>query len=337
MRVESAVTSLSWIPSEAVTGLMKAGFTMHMTEYDEPPPAAVTAAEVDADAHRVRFANRLRAWAEFTADGAVTAHGAEGCTVMGRSAVRIGPLGGSFAAVAMPELRPDAVTGPGWVRFRQTCGGRTAVPLPRRIPRPPFVRLQAPLVWTTLELTLHADGRVEQALVGASGFPRHWVYDGAGTLTAKAGLTDWAGWMTQPSHRQTPWGDEDSPVVVTAAETALERELSRLIMRGGRRPDVRTLPEGAVLTRQGDRGDQLYLLLDGVLAVDVDGHLLTELGPGAVLGERAVLEDGTRTATLTAVTPVRVAHAAAETIDRAALADLAAGHRREEMRREEAR
>jgi hypothetical protein len=329
MRIESAVTSLSWIPSEGVTGLLKAPFTLQISAYDDPPPDVVSDADVVADAHHVRFANRLRAWAEFAADGSCTGHGVDGGVVMGRTGFRVGPLAASFAAVAMPDLRPAVQVGPGWVRVRQTCGGRTASPLPRRIPRPPYVRLQAPLVWTTLELTLHADGRADHALVGASRFPRHWVYDAHGRLSHKAGLTDWSGWTEQPSPDATPWGDEDSPVLVTAAETALERELSTRIMRGGSRPRVRSLPAGAVLARQDEPGTELYLLLDGVLSVERDGEVLTELGPGAVLGERALLEGGTRTATLSAVTPVRVAVAAGEAVDRAALARLAAGHRRE--------
>ncbi|GAA2568816.1 cyclic nucleotide-binding domain-containing protein [Pseudonocardia hydrocarbonoxydans] len=328
--VESAVTSLSWIPSEAVTGLLKLPFTLQVSAYDDPPPDVVDDDAVRADAYAVRFANRLRAWAEFAPDGSVAAHGVDGGVVMGRTTARLGPVAGSFAAVAMPVLRATEPAA-GRVVFRQTCGGRTAAPLPRRIPRAPWVRLTAPLVWTTLELELRADGSTAHRLTGASGFPRHWVYDAAGTLCLKAGRTDWAGWTGQVSPGATPWGDEDSPVVVTAAETALERELSTLIMRGGRRPEVRTLPAGAVLARQGDPGDVLFLLLDGVLAVEHDGVPLAELGPGAVLGERAVLEGGRRTATLTAVTPVRVAQAASDVLDREALAALATGHRREEQ------
>ena len=38
MRVESAVTSVSWIPSEAVAGLAKMGFTAGAVRYDDPPP-----------------------------------------------------------------------------------------------------------------------------------------------------------------------------------------------------------------------------------------------------------------------------------------------------------
>jgi CRP-like cAMP-binding protein len=63
----------------------------------------------------------------------------------------------------------------------------------------------------------------------------------------------------------------------------------------------------------------VILLLDGVLSVVVDGVELAQLGPGVVLGERAVLEGGIRTSTLTAVTRCRVAIAAAADIDRDAL------------------
>jgi CRP-like cAMP-binding protein len=59
--------------------------------------------------------------------------------------------------------------------------------------------------------------------------------------------------------------------------------------------------------------------------------VLVEVGPGAVLGERALLEGGARTATLTAVTPVRVAVADTAALDPDALARLAADHRREDQ------
>lgn len=330
MRVESRLTSLSWIPSEAVKGALRAPFELGISSYDTPPPDAIDDESVLADAYHLRFANRLRAWAEFDGDRLVDS-GVTGGVVMGVTAMRIGPVGASFAAVAMPDLRTEPEVGDGWVRFSQTCGGRTASPLPRRIARPPFVRMQAPLVWTTLSLTLYADGRVEPAMTGASPFPRHWVYGADGALLLKAGVADWREWTGQESWRRTPWGDEDSPVLVTAAETALERELSTRIMRGGAKPIIRELAAGDVLARQSDPGDSLYLLLDGVITVDVDGTQVAELGPGAVLGERALLEGGLRTSTLTAVTRIRVAEAQADQIDRAALSALAAGHRREDQ------
>jgi hypothetical protein len=215
------------------------------------------------------------------------------------------------------------------VRFVQTAGGRTGLPTPRRVRHKPFVQLSAPLAWTTLSLTLHTDGRVEREVVGASPFPRHWIYDGEGTLCAKSGLIDFTEWYRTAFGKHTPWGDRESPALVTSVETALERELSRLIMAGSARPAVRTLAAGSALVRQGDPGDELFLLLDGVLRVDVDGEPLTEIGPGAILGERAVLEGGVRTSSLTAVTACRVAVAPAAQVDRAALEELATGHRRE--------
>ena len=54
------------------------------------------------------------------------------------------------------------------------------MPAPRRVNHPPFVQFRGPTVWTTLTLTMYADGRVEHALAGTSPFPRHWVYAGAG-------------------------------------------------------------------------------------------------------------------------------------------------------------
>jgi CRP-like cAMP-binding protein len=87
-----------------------------------------------------------------------------------------------------------------------------------------------------------------------------------------------------------------------------------------------------VLIKQGDPGDELYLVLDGVLSVEADGRALAELGPGAVIGERAILEGGKRTSTVRALTPVKLAVANAAQIDVGALRQLAATHRREDQR-----
>jgi CRP-like cAMP-binding protein len=87
--------------------------------------------------------------------------------------------------------------------------------------------------------------------------------------------------------------------------------------------------KGAALTEQGQPGDDIYLLLDGVLSAWVDGAQVGELGPGAVIGERALLEEGRRTATLRAVTKCVVAVVAKDQIDRGNLASLAEVHHRE--------
>jgi cyclic nucleotide-binding protein len=307
---------------------MKAGFSTGLNHYDAPPPDHIEDVCGLRDADAFRFANVLTGWAEFDGEGCV-AYGQDGGTVMGSTTVRVGKLDATFAAVSLPELRPAPVCGDGWVAFTQTCGGRTALPLPRRISRPPFVRLQSPVVWTTLRLTIHADGRNGVELVGASPFPRHWIYDASGNLALKAGVANWREWIGQSSSAATPWGDEDSPVVVTAAESALERQLSKLVMAGAMKPRIRCLAAGEILTSQGEPGNSIYLVLDGVVDVCVDGRPVGDLGPGAVLGERAVIETARRTATVTAVTPVKVAEVTAQALDIAALQQLAANHRRE--------
>ena len=52
--------------------------------------------------------------------------------------------------------------------------------------------------------------------------------------------------------------------------------------------------------------------------------------PPAVVGERSGIEAGVRTATLRCTTPVRVAVASADTVDRDRLVKLSEAHRREE-------
>ncbi len=121
----------------------------------------------------------LSAWIETDADGQITAAGYRDDSrgLMGATTVKVGAARRTFQAVALPDLRRDPEHGDGWVRFTQTTGGRTGLPAPRRVAHPPFVQWQAPTVWTTLTLTLHADGQAEIGVPGASRFPRHWVYD----------------------------------------------------------------------------------------------------------------------------------------------------------------
>ena len=331
MRIEQTVTSVSWIPSEAVTGLNKVIFDSGFTHYDEPPPDVLDDLDQMAREDKFRWANRLHAWIDVEGGKVVDCGYVDG-SVMGATTIRIGKKDlARFQAATFPELRAETEVTETSVTFVQTFGGRPALPAPRRVNHPPFVKFEGPTVWTTLSLTLHADGRAEWELTGASPFPRHWIYDNEGKLAAKAGLTDFKEWWRHSFGKHSPWGDENSATLVTTVETALERELSTLIMRGGQKPKVRKLKEGQVLVEQGQIGHELYLVLDGVLTVEVDGEPLGELGPGAIVGERAVIEDdGRRTATLRAATKGRVAVADVSQIDRDALVKLSEGHRREE-------
>jgi hypothetical protein len=333
MRYESSVTSISWIPSEAVTGSTRVAFDAGFAHYDDPPPLQVDDLEALRATGRFRFANVLRAWIEVDGADEITACGYGGGGLIGDTTVRLGGLRHTFQNALLPDLRRDPERGEGWVRFTQTVGGRTSLPAPRRVRHRPYIQWQAPLVWTTLSLTLHADGGAEPAMTGASKFPRHWLYDAAGKLTHKSGLTDFTNWMAVSFGRHTPWGDQDSEALVTAVETALEHSLSAQLMHGAVKPAIQRLPAGQVLVRQGEPGAKIYLVLDGVVRVERDGEWLAEYGPGALLGERAHLEGGTRTSTLVTVTPCRVASVDASQLDRAALMELSGGHRREDAGR----
>jgi hypothetical protein len=330
VRIESSVTSISWIPSEAVTGpVLKGTFDSGFTHYDDPPPDAVADLDAMRAAGAFRFANRLSAWAEISG-GRIVDAGYDGGGIMGATTVRLVKLRATFEPVALPDIRQEPDITETSVRFVQTTGGRTGLPAPRRVNHPPFVQFRAPTVWTTLGLTINADGTSGFEVIGASKFPRHWVYDAEGKLSAKVGLADFKDWYRDAFGRHTPWGDRDSQALVTAVETALERNLSTTIMHAGAKPEIRVVKRGKHLVEQGDEGRDLYLVLDGVLQVVVDGEPIAEVGPGAILGERAVLEGGKRTATLTAATNTRIAVASPDQIDHAALEELAAGHRREE-------
>jgi hypothetical protein len=332
MRIESSASTITWIPSEAIGGSAKLPFSLGMAHYDQPPPEVLdgpdTLEALRAD-DRFRFANHLTAWVEVV-DGRIVDHGQSGQGTIGSTTMKVG-RSVTVAAVPFPDIAHTPEVGDGWVRFRHTGGGRTGVPAPRRVTRPPFVQITAPTAWTTVEITLHADGRAEVGLAGASPFPRHWVYDGAGKLALKSGLIDFKDWYRHAFGKHSPWGDEDTPALATVVETALERALSARIMRGGAEPKIRRVKEGKTLVEQGDEGHELFLLLDGVLAVEVDGERLAELGPGAVVGERAILEGGRRTSTLRALTLCKVAAAREVDIEPSALEELREGHRREDQ------
>lgn len=330
MRIESSVTSVSWIPSEAVTGLTKSAFEAGFTHYDDPPPDQIDDLEALRLADRFRFANHLAAWIEVE-DGQIVDAGYTGAGTIGSTTVRLGTRDlATLEAFPLPDLQAaPEITGSG-ARFVQTAGGRTGVPAPRRVNHPPYVQFNAPIAWTALALEINVDGTSSFEVVGASTFPRHWIYDAEGALTAKVGLTDFKEWWRHSFGKHTPWGEESSPAYVTAVETALERQLSTAIMRGGAKPTICKVKAGRTVTEQGASDTDLFLLLNGVVSVEVDGEPVAELGPGAVLGERAALEGGTRTSTVRALTDCKLAVAAADQIAREHLLELSAGHRRED-------
>jgi hypothetical protein len=201
MRIESSVTSVSWIPKGATEGFNRLTFgLLRVAHFDPPPPDVLGDLDELLATTSVRFVNRLEAWIEVQ-DGRVVDAGQGGGGRSGRTRVGYGPASIAFASAPMPELRPEPEVGDGWVRFAQTAGGVVGMPTPRRVRHPPYVQITPSIPWTTLALTIHADGKVEQRLTGASSFPRHWVYDHAGRLVAKSGFIDYDTWWREARSR----------------------------------------------------------------------------------------------------------------------------------------
>lgn len=81
---------------------------------------------------------------------------------------------------------------------------------------------------------------------------------------------------------------------------------SREIERLGQLADEVDVPAGHVLMRQGDRGNEMFVLVSGKVSVDRAGRALGERGAGSVLGEIALLAEMPRTATVIAIEPSRL-------------------------------
>jgi CRP/FNR family cyclic AMP-dependent transcriptional regulator len=63
--------------------------------------------------------------------------------------------------------------------------------------------------------------------------------------------------------------------------------------------DELTLPAGKTLTKQGDRGREFMVIVDGSAEVRKNGRKVNTLGSGDFLGEIALISGGPRTATVT--------------------------------------
>jgi len=81
-----------------------------------------------------------------------------------------------------------------------------------------------------------------------------------------------------------------------------QRELRTLAERGW----IGEIQPGHVLCSQGKRGDDFFVVLDGSAAVQRNGRKIGTLAAGQFFGEIALLDNMERTATVTAVTPMRV-------------------------------
>ena len=103
MRIEKSVTSLSWIPSEAIKGPMKAPFEAGFTHYDEVPPDEIGDIHELRRGDRFRFVNHLTAWVEVE-DGAIVdaGFGEDSGGVVNSTTVKVGSSAPPPNTAALP-------------------------------------------------------------------------------------------------------------------------------------------------------------------------------------------------------------------------------------------
>ena len=70
--------------------------------------------------------------------------------------------------------------------------------------------------------------------------------------------------------------------------------------------DELEVPDGTVLTKEGGPGREFFAVIDGKAEATLRGKKLATYGPGDFFGEMSLLDQGPRSATISAKTPLKV-------------------------------
>ena len=288
MRIESSVTAISWIPSEAITArrrsrcpfeighrpLRRAAARPHRrprrVARRRQVPLRQRAASLDQRDRRRRDP-QLRLLGRLVI-GSTTLH-------LGKQERRRSPRPRSPTSSTTRWSRRPSVT------FVQTGGGRTGAPAPRRVSKPPFVQFQAPTAWSTLSLTIHNDGTRRarahrgQPVPAPLGLRRRRRPHGQDRPHRLQGLVP-------PRVRQ--------PLAVGRRGLARVRDrrsrprssasCRRQLDEGRRQAEIQEAEGGPdARRRRATEANEMFLLLDGVIEVDRRRRtVVAELGPGAM-------------------------------------------------------
>lgn len=71
--------------------------------------------------------------------------------------------------------------------------------------------------------------------------------------------------------------------------------------------DARELPAGTVIFSEGDPGDLMYVVLEGVVEIRVNLKATARMEPGDIFGEMALIDASPRSGCAVAVTDCRLA------------------------------
>lgn len=80
----------------------------------------------------------------------------------------------------------------------------------------------------------------------------------------------------------------------------------RHLQRLAREADELTFAPGEQIVREGSLGETVFVVMEGRAKVTRNGRRVGEVLPGDFFGELSAIDGGPRTASITAVTPVRV-------------------------------
>ncbi len=99
---------------------------------------------------------------------------------------------------------------------------------------------------------------------------------------------------------------KDSKLELLAGVPLFSQLGKRELERVGQLADVLDRPAGRTLMREGESGAEAMVIVSGWARVERGGEVLNEIGPGAVVGEMALLSGKPRAATVTLLSDARL-------------------------------
>lgn len=70
--------------------------------------------------------------------------------------------------------------------------------------------------------------------------------------------------------------------------------------------NFQTFEANQVIFEEGQHGDCMYAIIDGLVEVSANGHPIAIAGPGSIIGEMALIDAGPRSATARAQTACKL-------------------------------
>lgn len=98
---------------------------------------------------------------------------------------------------------------------------------------------------------------------------------------------------------------QDTKITALKRSPLFEGLSRKQLAEVARLSDDLDVPPGTVLCRQGQRGQEFFVIVDGEASVSRDGQRVATISGGDFFGEISLLERVVRTATVTATTQLR--------------------------------